>query len=86
MDDDTAILEREAQHRIDQVRLRQMAYQVHKAYPKLPPADVEPVAMVLMGLFDEGKKPTWDDLRARVEKQFDPDYAKHLLAAIIGSS
>ncbi len=81
-DDDTA--DREAQQRVYQVRLRQMAYQVMKAYPSLPAADAEALAVALMELFDENKKVTPSDLRDRLIRHYGDERADRVFANIAG--
>lgn len=80
---DTVTLDREAQNRVDQVRLRQMAFRVKEAYPKLQLAHIEAVAMALIHLFDEGKTPTLADLRDRLVQNHGEPYAEAVVAEIV---
>ena len=83
-DDDTVLLDPEAKYRIDQVRLRQLSFQVKKHYPDLVESDAEALAAALMEVFDQGKDPIADEIRSRLIGHGHSDADADRLVTAIG--
>ena len=83
MDHDTATLDPQGKRRIDQVRVRSLAFRLKGLYPDVPDDDAEALAAALLEIFDERKNPTGDDVRRRLRShgQSDDD-AERLVRAI----
>jgi len=68
MDQDTITLDPEGKRRIDQVRVRQLAFRIKSQFSRLTDDDAEAIAAALLEAADEGITPTARDLRARLRR------------------
>lgn len=68
MDQGTITLDPEGKRRIDQVRVRQLAFRIKSHFSHLTDDDAEALATALLEAADEGNPPTAPDLRARLQR------------------